>query len=246
MVRHMRNKVPGHPAVKKHYKKLADHLKRELDGTARSFNHKGLLGRYNEHSLGAILQRHLSHRFEVTTGEVIAADENNSREIDIIIYDKIYCRPINDGDISLIPIEAVSEILSVKTTVQRGDIQDAVDNIESVRKLPSDPGPFFSAGLKIAMAKPLKPRAFLVGYESTYASAQAADKAFREIIQSKDDEVRPNGMCLLNQCFIRRRPNTVDTVVYEDDPFARFFVFLVGALSSMPNFPVDLQRYLGD
>jgi hypothetical protein len=69
------------------------------------------------------------------------------------------------------------------------------------------------------------------------------EKIFKEVIGPIDDHFRPNGVCVINKCLIRRLPYALDTRIYSQHQFFHFFVFLLYLIQTMPSWLVDLEKY---
>ena len=74
--------------------------------------------------------------------EVFSADNEKSRQVDVIIHDNMFSPVFRTGDGGiLIPCEAVYGTAEVKTRLDRSGWQLALDNVASVKRLeraPSD------------------------------------------------------------------------------------------------------------
>jgi len=69
---------------------------------------------------------------------------------------------------------------------------------------------------------------------------------FKQAIEGVDDDLRPNCVCILDQCLIMRHRHTCDTVVIRDHALLHFFVYLLLLLDSVPTYQVDLAKYFRD
>ena len=135
--------------------------------------------------------------------------------------------------------------ISVKTTLNKGELKNAVDQVASVRRLSATAAIQYPSGHhhKILPERVLRPRGFILAYKSDWTSPESVDAAFKEIVEPIDDDLRPNCVCVVDQCFVLRRPYSLKTVVYSDYPFLHFFVSMVHALASFPISQVDLEDY---
>jgi len=232
--------------MRRYYEGLTKRMLSELEDISAQMSHQGEKGRNNEHVLIRYLRQHLPTRYELTTGKVVSADGSESTQTDVIIRDRINSPAFMDADAwSIVPIETVFGCISVKTTLNKGELRNAVDQVASVRKLPATAAIGYPSGHrhKISPERVLRPRGFIFAYKSEWTSAESVDAAFKEIVEPVDDDLRPNCVCVLNQCFIARRPYSLNTVVYSDYPFLHFFVSTVHALGSFPISQVDLAGY---
>ncbi|MBU6434676.1 MAG: hypothetical protein KJS98_15315, partial [Nitrospirae bacterium] len=89
----------------------------------------------------------------------------------------------------------------------------------------------------------LRPRGLVFAYKTTWKDVMTIEKAFREIIEPINDDFRPNGVCVIDKCLIRRIPHSLNTRIYSEHPFLHFFVFLLYLIQTMPSWLVDLEKY---
>ena len=148
----------------------------------------------------------------------------------------------------LVPIESVYAVITVKTTLDKGELRGGLKSVESVRALPRRAAILRlpSGVVKIPESQLLRPRGFVFAFKSLWASAGAADAAFRELLSEIHDDHRPNAICILDQCFIVRRAYTVETLVFPEHALMHFFVFLSQTLDSFPKYDLDLASYFID
>lgn len=82
----------------------------------------------------------LSGSYAIGHGEVFSADEDRSRQVDVIIHDELFS-PVfrtDDGGI-LVPCEAVYGTAEVKTRLDREGWELALENVASVKRLERAP-----------------------------------------------------------------------------------------------------------
>lgn len=92
-------------------------------------------GKYREYLMERLLHKILPAKYAIRNGFIVDSDNNKSKEMDIIIYDKSYVPPFLDETYTLVPIEAVIAVLQVKTTLTRDSLQSAVENLNSIDDL---------------------------------------------------------------------------------------------------------------
>ncbi len=91
-------------------------------------------GEKREKIVGTFLRNYLPKNWGISTGEVFNQDGLVSRQVDIIIYD--YSRPaLRDADLKLFPVGSVLATCEVKTTLDKERLDEAVQNIQSVKSL---------------------------------------------------------------------------------------------------------------
>jgi uncharacterized protein DUF6602 len=83
-----------------------------------------------------LFNRYLPQRYRATSGFIVDADGQRSRQIDLVIYDHFYS-PLLFHDVSepYIPAESVYAVFEVKRILYRKWILDAGRKAASVRRL---------------------------------------------------------------------------------------------------------------
>ena len=97
-------------------------------------------GKYREYLVKKVFDKIIPSKYSITNGFIIDSDNNISKEMDIIIYDKNYVPPFFDETYTVVPIEAVIAVIQVKTTLDSGTIADSIENLNSIDKLNSKVG----------------------------------------------------------------------------------------------------------
>lgn len=234
--------------MKRHYGRIAQKMLIDLEDS-KTLDHAGEQGRNNERILEGFLAKYLAQRYTVSTGKVIAATGALSDQIDLIVHDRLSTPQISIDEASaLVPVESVYAVISVKTSLDKSQLRDAMSGIKSVRRLPRKAAIHQSPSqriIEIPEEKVLRPRALVFAFQSNWSTAKSADKAFRDLLDEEEfeDEVRPNGICILDQCFIHRKPFATNTHVFTEYPLMHFFMFLSRALDTFPKWQVDLNQY---
>jgi hypothetical protein len=234
--------------VKTYYQLFTNKMLSEAAGISEAISHAGEKGRNNEQVLAEFLRKYLPQRFSVDTGQVVAADGAKSSQTDIIIHDRFNTPALFLGGASvLVPIETTYAVISVKTTLDKVELADAVKQIESVRKLRNQASFQYSRGVvtkvPVLEGSVLRPRGLVFAFKTRWKEVPTIESCFREVLEPIDDQYRANGVCILDTCMIRRIPYKLDTMVYSDDPFLHFFVFLLHLIQTMPSWLVDLEKY---
>lgn len=232
--------------MKRHYTGLTERMLSKIESISNQMSNPGEKGRNNEAILCKYLEQNLPKRYTVSTGKVVGVGGTESGQMDIIIHDRLTCPAFIDADEwSLVPIETVQAIISVKTTLNKKELRHAMESIESVRKLPRQAATT-QVGDKFLLVpedKVLKPRALVFGYKSSWRSVDGLRNAFEDLLHEFDDSNRPNGVLALDQAFVFRRPFTENMVTYDEHTLLHFFVFLVMNIDNRPTHGVDLTKY---
>jgi len=164
----------------------------------------------------------------------------------LIVHDRLNTPELVEGRAwRLIPVETVYAVISVKTTLDKGELRNALESVASVRKLPRTAA-LVGEGkrdVRIPEDQVLRPRGFIFAFKTSWQSSESADTAFRELLAEQDDSLRPNGVCILDQCFSARKPYTTTTRVYIQHALMHFFVFLSQSIDRYPRYRLDLTQY---
>lgn len=111
-------------------------LKSQLDLSAATITHNGIMGDVNEQHFIDIIRKYLPDRYAVDTGIVIDALGKTSDQIDVIIYDNQYTPTLLDQQgHRFIPAESVYAVLEVKPKINKGYLEYAGEKAKSVRAL---------------------------------------------------------------------------------------------------------------
>jgi hypothetical protein len=235
--------------MRKHYTGLTSRMLSEIDTISGRMTHPGEKGRNNEAVLAAFLNDTLPRRYSVSTGKVVAAGAKESNQIDLIVHDRINTPALMDARAwSLVPIETTYAVISVKTTLTKDELRDALLSIASVRRLPRQAAIKYDADHTIPLneEETLRPRGFVFAFKSSWATPESSNTAFRDLLDETEDAVRPNAICLLDQGLLIRKAFSTETIVFTDHVLLHFFMFLVRAIDTFPRYQVDLARYFAD
>ena len=92
-------------------------------------------GDNREEFLRRFLSDHLPSRYGVAKGQIVTKDGALSHSADIIVYDKINCPVLFQGNTSILPVEGVYGIVEVKSHLSKQELLDAMTKIESFKRL---------------------------------------------------------------------------------------------------------------
>jgi hypothetical protein len=235
--------------LEKYYEGISSRMMSLLATISDQIDHMGERGRNNELVVAEFLKQHLPHRYTVTTGKVSAAGGLKSKQIDLIIHDRLDTPTLVDGlGFSFAPVEKVYAVIAVKTTLDRGELADAMTSIQSVRELPRTAAFYRTPRetFRVPDHAVLRPRALIFAYKTTWSSPESANAAFVSCLENVADPFRPNGICVLDQCFIVRKPYETTTEVYRTHALMHFFLFLTRSMARMPRYELDLSQYFSE
>ena len=182
----------------------------------------------------------------ISTGKVIAADGRESGQVDLIVHDRITTPAFVEARAwSLVPVESVYAVLSVKTTLNKEELRDSLESISKVRALPRTAAIRYDSNHMVSLREDetLRPRGFVFAFKSSWATPESAEKAFQDLLSEFDDSLRPNAVCALDQCLIIRRAYTTETILFKEHALMHFVVFLVQTMDKFPRYQVDLKKY---
>lgn len=235
--------------MRRYYEGLSARMTSEIESISARMSHQGEKGRNNEQVLSEFLGRHLPSRYSVSTGKVVAVGGQESAQMDLIIHDRLYTPALIDARAwSLVPVEAVQAVVSVKTTLNRSALDDALESLQTVRRLPRQATVLVSgnATSHVPEMNVLRPRAYVFGFRTGWTDAHGLNKAFIELSTPIHDDLRSNGVCALNQALVVRRAFTLDTLVFDKFALMHFFVYLLRSIDGRPRYMVDMSKYFTD
>lgn len=101
------------------------------------FEHHGNRGFTRERILEEFLRPLLADRYGLGSGEVFSQSGASSKQIDIVVYDKLFSTVfMKDRAIQLFPCETVYGLVEVKSRLTSADLEGSIENIRSLKVLP--------------------------------------------------------------------------------------------------------------
>lgn len=111
-------------------------LRLQLELSAKSITHSGVMGAVNEQHFIDLLRSYLPHRYAVAEGIIVDSRGETSDQIDVVVFDRQYTPTLLDQKSHrFIPAEAVYCVLEVKPTINKEYLEYAGAKAASVRKL---------------------------------------------------------------------------------------------------------------
>ncbi len=102
-------------------------------------DHAVLKGRLREIVVAELIKPFLNPHIKATSGTIVDPFGNQSKQIDVILYDEQITPPILFSESEgIIPCHAVVATIEVKSSLNRTELQKAVDNARSVKTLRFD------------------------------------------------------------------------------------------------------------
>lgn len=95
------------------------------------------VGNYKESILRKLIRNTIPKKFEVSTGFILASDEQGnpikSKQIDIIIWDSHEFSPVfQDEEFVIVPPEACRAVVEVKSTFNRKSMLKALSSLDTI------------------------------------------------------------------------------------------------------------------
>ena len=130
------------PLVVEFFDSFSHEIECKFNRLKHLVSHRGSSGNYHEEILRTVLKNFLTARYSVKTGFVYKDKDNVSNQIDILIVDESSpaAYVFQEGNFVVVIPEAVVAVIEVKTTLNAGDFDDAIDNVASVKRLFEYPG----------------------------------------------------------------------------------------------------------
>jgi hypothetical protein len=126
----------GEDILKTYYNGVTQRFRIEIDFLNKLIGHRGEIGSANESSLINLLVKFLPKKYSIGSGIVIDKEGNRSNQIDIIVYDSYYHPELfSQAAAFLYPVDVVYMTIEVKTTVTGQFMEDAIENVASVKRL---------------------------------------------------------------------------------------------------------------
>lgn len=118
------------------FRKISEQFDIEFGEIAREISHRAKSGEARECALRSILRKYLPQRVGVDEGFVIDAQGGESKQIDMVIYDKTVATVFEVSGIKYLPCEIVLAVGEVKSDIgSKRDLKDALNKIRSVKGL---------------------------------------------------------------------------------------------------------------
>lgn len=170
--------------IAQYYQGITQQLRSEVDSINTLFHHQGMKGEGNETALRDLITQFIPKRYGIGTGIVIDRFGNQSRQCDIVIYDTFqYPSLLSFTSVHLFPVDIVYATIEVKTTLDSGSAQEALNNIASVRNLQFIPDQFVSTatrggGFSVVGYTPDPPQGYIFAYNSVASQFETYKKWF--------------------------------------------------------------------
>lgn len=99
-------------------------------------DHGSIVGAGTEHGWYGYLTGFLPKRYGVASGKVVDCKQQQSEQVDLIVYDAFYSPLLfTVGDATFVPAESVYAVFEVKQTLDKKHLDAAAQKAKSVRRL---------------------------------------------------------------------------------------------------------------
>ena len=111
-----------------HAKELANH--------AQKIDHSGIKGQIREITLEKLIKPFLPNFYQVGNGKLVAANNNQSRQMDIIVYSKYIMPPIlYNTELGIFPAESCLAAIEVKSKLDATEIQTTINKLNEINSI---------------------------------------------------------------------------------------------------------------
>jgi hypothetical protein len=119
-------------AVRNEAARIAAHVE-----DSKLFTHMGDRGTFREAIISNFLRPFLPECYGLSGGEIFSSDGEQSAQVDIVIYDALFSTVLfRDAEKMLFPAESVFGLIEIKSELDSRDLEVAIDNILSLKRLP--------------------------------------------------------------------------------------------------------------
>jgi hypothetical protein len=134
-------------------------MKAEADTLLHALGHNGARGAAREIFVKDFLAPFLPPNVGIGTGEIINHRGARSKQVDVVLYNRGRLPPvlIGSADLGVFPWECVIATIEVKSSVDAGEVRDAVLNAYSIRRVVHS---LIEPDLMVGGKKPLESRAW--------------------------------------------------------------------------------------
>ena len=125
-------------SLQKIFQGLSQKLQADFEFLSGQLSHSLSTGEAREFVLKELLRQYLPAKLGIEKGIIISSAENESpsKQIDIIIYDKLNTPTLyNAENLRIFPIEGVYAVIEVKSNLNSKTLNEAIENIRSVKRM---------------------------------------------------------------------------------------------------------------
>ncbi|OYD99455.1 hypothetical protein CDG77_00755 [Nostoc sp. 'Peltigera membranacea cyanobiont' 213] len=231
--------------MKPFFRGISKKLKVHIEDISSNFGHFGEQGASNERIFEQFLRDYLPGRYSVGRGKILAHNDSDTDQIDVIIYDRERnsCLYTEEGFLAA-GVESVYGVVEVKTTLNKDELYDANKKARSVLtkpRLPSIIEQHTPSGWsrQTGLTKPPIAACF------SFRSQTSIESIYNNLVEL--GHLNDNFLCLvgiLDQGVIYL--TTEGWIVHKDEDGAllQFLIILIEFLEKVPNRQFKLSHYL--
>ena len=171
--------------------------------------HNASAGTLREKLVNEIIVPYIPDCFGVSSGLCYDRKENKSKQLDLVVYDKLYSYKLPFSDsFSVFPCESVYGNIEVKTNLNNQSIQDSIDNILSLKSLERDDATEFdffpNLRLTVGNKEMGTKKNYYFGIVFAYESSEV-----KTIMKNIEQSNKPKDNLLLPDAFILLDKKTI-------------------------------------
>lgn len=233
--------------IKEVFESISGKMQSDFEKVTKLLSHPGVKGTARENALMHYLRPHIPDKFEFSEGIIIDSFDHQSRQVDVIIHDRIATPFLQDRDLAnVIPIESVYAVIEVKSTLTKDELTKCIENIKSVRSLK-----------KNTITGQISPiLGFVFAYDAD-STLETIYKNFLELSKDLPPEQQITCICVLNKGLIlpihKERLSSIMLLPSMDTLFAMhinasnallmFYLLLFQGLNSITVYPPNMIAY---
>jgi len=249
-------------SLQKIFRGLSQKLQADFELLSSQLSHSLSTGEAREFVLKELLRQYLPAKLGAEKGIIISSVENElpSKQIDIIIYDKLNTPVLYYADnLRIFPIEGVYAVIEVKSNLDSKTLKNAIENVKSVKKMTKKA--FIEQKGQIDSKVDLYGRKWeyfpVMGFIFSYAGIKDTkllkDK-LRQYDDSKNLEINIDTICILNSAIITnqktdgtivvtKEPNTTRGFIKTSDSLLLFYLLMMHVLPQTWMRPIKMTEY---
>jgi len=182
------------------FREISKNLLSEFEQSGE-YGHTVTQGSYREDQLAEFLRDgRLPHKYKVLKGEIVSSKTGTAEHFDLIIFDSSRA-PIwkQSQSISVVPIEGVSGIIEVKSSLSKAELRDALEKIKKLREMvPISHAQITAPGTTNAYPRP-SPFGLVFGYQLSNNSLESLAQNLTEYEKDLEIYYWPNCVAVLNE-----------------------------------------------
>lgn len=198
-----------------YFESFANEISSKFQRVKHLVDHRVSSGNYHEVILRTVLKNFLTKRYSVKTGFIYKDNAHISNQMDILIIDEntpaAYI--FQEEDFVIVMPNAVVAAIEVKTTVNAGDFDTALENIASAKRL---------------FDTPAQLRTIIFGYQGTEPSDTNLDNWFKraEATKLKDNSILgPHAISFFDSKTLLMRFNPVTNTINDGSEYRKVYQY---------------------